>query len=968
MTVPLLRTPGAALAGREREQAALRDALAAALAGHGSLALVGGEAGIGKTALAEATLAEAAAQGALVLVGRCYDLSETPPYGPWAEALERALRGDTMPALPDLTGGGAASQTALFAQVRDWLAAVAATRPVVVLLDDLHWADTASLDLLRFIGRQLAESPVLLLAAYRADELTRRHPLYALLPVLEREARATRLDLRPLGDDALRALVGRFALPDNETVRLVAWLHARAEGNAFFTAQLLRALEEEGMLLRADNHWALGDLAGVGLPAPLRQVLDARLARLGEEAQRLLALAAVVGQEVPLALWAAVAETDEDGLLETIERAVEARLLAESPDGSSVRFAHALIREALYEGMLALRRRRVHVRAGEELVATAHPDPDAVAYHFRQAGDPRAFDWLLAAGERAWRAYAWVTAADRYEAALALPQAGEADPGRRALLVLTLGQLCSWFDPARSMALADEAARLADAAGDRILAAAALYERGVHRSQAGDLRAGLAEMLRAWPVLEGLAPRERARLPLSFVHGAPPEADVHRGALVLHLAAAGRFREALALSEPVTLGTAGDSPACQMGLAMAHALLGKPEPCWVACAAAQAANEAAGQHRSVATTLTQELEWSMSYRSDQPETLARIAAATERAVVRATSAAPRASPRMYIMPYFWLTGRWDEAREAARLAGSPYENYRIWIWPGHWWARVVRAQGDRATAWRFVRHALPGGPEGSPQAECAQALAWQYLAAELSLEVGDRPASRAWLEAHDRLVAESGAVLGMAQGHLGWAEYYRAAGDHAAARAHAGRALAHASEPRQPLALLAAHRLLGELATDAGHHADAAPHLDAALALAEACAAPYERALTLLALAELHIAAGNRPQATTTLAEARALLEPLEAAPALARAAARAARLDATPVPPNTPPTLPFGLTAREVEVLRLVAEGRSDAQVAERLFLSPYTVKAHLRSIYNKLGVPSRTAATAVAIDHGLR
>src|SRR5262249_24984429 len=147
---------------------------------------------IGKTTLAEALCAEAAGQGALVLVGRCYDLSETPPYGPWQEALSRAGRLPGLPPPPDLVGGGATSQAALFAQVRDYLAALTGRQPVVALLDALHWTDPGSLDLMRLLGRQAADLPLLLLATYRADELTRRHPLYALLPALVREARAAR--------------------------------------------------------------------------------------------------------------------------------------------------------------------------------------------------------------------------------------------------------------------------------------------------------------------------------------------------------------------------------------------------------------------------------------------------------------------------------------------------------------------------------------------------------------------------------------------------------------------------------------------------------------------------------------------------------------------------------------------------------------------------------------------------------
>jgi predicted ATPase len=158
------------LVGRERELATLRGALDAALAGRGSLMLIGGEAGIGKTALAEATLAGAAQWGALVLVGRCYDLSVTPPYGLWRELFDRAPRGDGLPALPmavlpsESDGEALGGQDAIFRRVQRYLATLIGVRPAVFLLEDLHWADPASLDLLRIFGRFLADLPFLFLA------------------------------------------------------------------------------------------------------------------------------------------------------------------------------------------------------------------------------------------------------------------------------------------------------------------------------------------------------------------------------------------------------------------------------------------------------------------------------------------------------------------------------------------------------------------------------------------------------------------------------------------------------------------------------------------------------------------------------------------------------------------------------------------------------------------------------------
>ena len=625
----------ASLVGRERERALLRERLDAALSGRGGLVLIGGEAGIGKTALAEALGREALDRGARVAVGRCYDLAETPPYGPWREALAAIPRTPTLPPLPEALdpagrGEAVASQAAVLAGAHAFLAAAAGERPLLLLLDDLHWADPASLDLLRSLARQAPAAPLLLVATYRADELTRRHPLYQLLPLLVREARATQLDLRALTREAIRALVrARYALPEAEEARLVAYLRDRAEGHPLFMGELLRTLEEEQLLQREDGSWALGDLGGVRVPTLLRQVIDGRLDRLGEEDRRLLGVAAVIGQEVPLDLWAAVAEAREEALYPAVERAVEARLLAETPDGG-VRFAHALIREALYEGVLGVRRRALHRRAGEALAASSHPDPDAVAYHFRQAGDPRAVEWLIRSGERAQRAYAWLTAAERYEAALALTEGATADAGERAALLITLAQLSRYADPRRGISYLEEAARLAGEVGDRTLAAAALFDQGHLRCLSADSRRGLAAMLAALPTLEALPASERRRLPALTVQGVAPEEHYHRGALVIQLANVGRLAEAQALGAAMAARGPGTTARGLFGLGYVHACLGQAEQARHALADARAAYRAAHQYVEVAVTVLYEFSSVLlPYYADQPAEWRRLAAEAE---------------------------------------------------------------------------------------------------------------------------------------------------------------------------------------------------------------------------------------------------------------------------------------------------------------------------------------------------
>ena len=982
---PQWQPPGSALVGRERERAALRDALDSALGGRGSLVLIGGEAGIGKTALAEVLLTEAQQQGALALVGRCYDLAETPPYGPWLEAMRGYLPEGDLPPLPAfLTESEAlralAGPGALQAATWGFFAAVAACRPLVLLLDDLHWADDASLDLLRVAARRLAAAPLLLVATYRADEVTRGHPLYALLPLLAREGQAARLELRPLGGGDLAGLArGRYALPPAATARLVAYLAGRAEGNPLYTGELLRTLEEEGALRRNDAGWALGDLAAVGIPPLLRQVIDARVDRLGADTRTLLATAAVIGQEVPLDLWAAVAGVAEEALLDAVERAAEAHILAEAPIVAGYRFTHALVREALYEATPLPRRRARHRQVGEALAARRVADPDAVAYHLQRAGDPRAFEWLLRAGERARRAYAWTTAAGRYEAALALLEREQPADARRGWLLLRLAALHRYADAARSVAHLDEAVRWGAEAFDPALAALAAFYRGHLRFFVNEPRQGLREITAGLAALGALPPEARSQL-----HELAEAVGVADGGLdgyMVHwLAHLGRYAEAVALGERVVAGAppaavsdGGTSPHgdTYYGLMQACAMLGEPAEARRACEPFRERYVAAAHYFNLGGATADAVVYlALPYYADDLPWRRHLARVAEDAWARVSGAFAEEDPvRAITLPLLLLEGCWDEADALGRVVGPAA--FHIWR-TNHFVKSLVqlaRGRGRADEAWQRIARAIPDGPATAPgELHCGTTLVLQRHAAALALDAGDLPLAHDWLAAHDRWLAWSGAVLGRAEGALGWAELHRASGDPAAARLHADRGLAHATKPRQPLALIAAHRLLGELATAAGRHADAATHLDAALALADACAAPYERALTLLALGELHVATASRAPADETLAEARRILEPLEARPALARADALARRLAAAPAPAARSPALPFGLTPREAEVLRLVAAGLTDAQIAARLFVSRHTVNGHTKVIYGKLGVTSRAAATRLALDHDLR
>jgi DNA-binding CsgD family transcriptional regulator len=961
-----------ALVGRDRELAILREQLDAAIVGHGSLVLIGGEAGIGKTALAEALCREAGARDALVLIGRCYDLTETPPYGPWVELFGQNRAADGPP-LPDAfahrgTVGEVTSQTALFQQVTDFFTTLADRRPVVLLLDDMHWSDPASLELLRDLARSVTTRSLLILVTYRSDEMTRHHPLSALLPTLVREAAAERLNLRPLDDAAVDALVtARYHLQERETARLVAYLQARAEGNAFFLGELVRSLEEADVLRQDPTSWVLGDLNRIGVPALLRQVIEGRLARLGESAQSLLEVGAVIGQEIPLALWSTVTTANDTTLLAVVERAVEAHVLEASPAGMSVHFVHALTRETLYEGILPPRRRVRHREVAEALIAEAHPDPDAVAFHLSEAGDERAVPWLVQAGERAQRAFAWLTAAQRFEAALALMERYGAASSERGWLLYRLAILRRFAAPTATLATLEAARRCAAEAGDPVLAAHALYYQGVNRCGLGDIRRGLPQLRAGVEAVEQLSPAETAWLTGRDIL----ERSAGRGTLIMWLGYTGRFSEACTMGEqylaalearPANTPMPGSVAPAHAGLAYAYAHLGRVAEARRAFTATQEAYRAIGYPYHLSGQLMFELQLLvLPYQADDIALRGAVGTAAEEEWARANDIQANRPAGVPSLLLLFLEGRWREvARLVPALSARTSSNAHLEVIV----AQLAWAQGDTARAWSLVQERLPEGPASVLGDTRSVAAPMQRLAATLALDAGDLPTAKEWLDAHDRWLAWSGAVLGRSEGHLGWGMYFRAAGDPANALAHAQLALAHATHPRQPLALLAAHRLLGELDTIAGRFEDATAHLEQSLLLATACATPFERALTLLAWANLDLAMGKIAAAGTLLDEIRAICIPLDAKPTLARAEALDTRLAQVT---DAPPTYPASLSAREVEVLRLLAAGKTNREIAATLFVSVNTVRIHVVHILQKTDTANRAAAASFAHAHGL-
>ena len=964
------------IVGREREREQLLHIFDSAISGSGRLVLVSGQAGIGKTTLIEHLAHDAAERDMLVMNGGCYDLTTTPPYGPWLEVLRR-YPVDTSPIQPpdELRERESvvqiASQEQFFRAVASFLGDVAAATPLVLILEDLHWSDLESIELLRFLARQCTQQRIVLIASYRDDELARGDPLFTALPLLVRESRAERLEVQPFDADAMRAFVrDRFPLSSDDIQALALYLLQHTEGNPLFAAELLRSIARDGVLQKHGEGWNLGNLDAVAPPPLLVQMIERQLATLDPSTRAALEIAALIGQEIALELWQKIAGIDDERLPLVIEESLLARVI-EQHGATQLRIRHALIRDVLYHAIRFPQRRLLHRQVAEALVEAQSAEADLIAYHFQQAGDERALEWLIRAGDNADFAEAHFAAIERYEAALRLLGDDEARRRERGWLLVALGQSGRDIIAHRAMAYTEEARRIGRETGDAALAAWSLYFFGENRVLVG--QNGLTEMEQGLAAIRRLPLADLPELPSRFrrsymrnVHSNDMDSNV-----IVIQALFGRYQEALANAEefltrdpPTDAFTWGLRGHAEAARACALHALGDPESATISYRLTRDAYQRANWSWHAALNATTELHYgTLCYNADQIVDRQRRVAEVESVWMQASGMSVQLPPRVGLLPLLVIEGGWTEVREltlpfVTRDMPFYYDFARYAL------GTIARWQGEPHIAWEQVHAALPDGSQTEPGS------VWmlftnelQRLAADIALDAGDLDLAYRWIGAHDYWIEWSERIQGRSEAQLLWARYHRIAGDSETARHHAGQALEWAANPRQPLALIAAYRLLGEIDTDSGQHAEAEEHLRHALNWAEACAAPYEQALTLLAMAELYTVTNKPDDAWKHLDRARMICTPLNAMPALERARAIAARLSVR----RSQPSHPAGLTPREVEVLRLVAEGLTDADVAERLFLSPRTVSTHLTSIYNKLSVNSRVGATRFAVEHGL-
>jgi DNA-binding CsgD family transcriptional regulator len=995
--------------GRTEELARLGTAWDRAAGGTPTALLIGGEAGVGKTRLVGELVAAVRRAGGAVLVGGCVELGgEGVPFAPLIEALRSLTRDLDEPGLARMVPGLARAELArllpelgprpgrvasggsggdrlsappgpwseqgrLFELLLGLLERLSEERPTLLVVEDLHWADRSTRDLLAFLHRNLRHGRLLLVMTYRSDELHRRHPLRPFLAELDRGRRVERLELARFGPAEVAAqLAGIQGAP--APAELVERIHARSGGNAFFVEELAASADGDG-----------------DLPPSLRDTLLARIELLAEPTQQVLRVLAVAAAAVPDPLLAETAAMGEAELLDGLREAVSAHVLLVS--GGAYGFRHALVKEAVYAELLPGERTRLHARFAAALAARdGAGDPGLaaeLAWHWYAAHDlERALPAAIEAGKAAERAYAFAEAQRQFERALELwertaaPLPEGAGLDKVELLARAAEAAGNTGASERAVALVRSALAEVDPAQDPLLASQLTERLAFHLRIGGRLGAFEAyqEAVRLVPpapsaerarVLAGLGQAVMLRARFAEAAALCEEAiavaravgdrlvEGHAlntlGASIVRL---DRVDRGLALMEEARrlaaeLGAAKDEARACVNLSDMLDDLGRLEESVAVASAGMEVASAAGLRRTFGAFLAGNAAASLYHLGRWAETVQLTDAYLQLGSDEDLNTVTLRQARAVLD-----AGRGDFAsalanvRAARRLSGDMFIAVQ--------YPPVLAAAEAEVATWQGRLEdaaATVAGGLAALQGPLTDLRAYMLLA--LGLRVEAERVALATVRHDDDTVADARLV---AEELLRWA-----------------RGTLEGSEVTWKRALLASCEAEAARARGEG---DPEGWL-AAVAAWEEAGYPYHLAVARWRAAEALLARrGDRNRAGELLRQGHATAVAIGAEPLrrelerlarlgrveLRREAAAAERDGAPdgPTPAPVPAGAELGLTARELEVLALVAEGRSNRQVADALFISVKTASVHVSNILAKLGVANRGEAAAVA--HRLR
>jgi DNA-binding CsgD family transcriptional regulator/tetratricopeptide (TPR) repeat protein len=946
---------GTPMVGRSRELDELRERFAVVEGGMPQVVVVGGEAGIGKSRLV-GEFAETLGDDVSVVVGHCLELGpDGPPFAPIIGILRDLAdahgtiriaelagpgRADLAALVPEL--GGARSEDALgrgrlFEAVATLVERVAAERPLVLVVEDLHWSDSATRDLLRFVTRTVADAALLVVLTYRRDEVGRTHPLLPWLVEVDRLPHAHRISLERLDDHDVVTLA-RATAAGEVGDRDLARIRDRSQGIPFFVEELTVCADGAG-----------------AIPETLRDLMLTRLDRLAPATRQLLRVASAASTRIDHEVLLAVMDDDEAALDSALREAVGGQVLVVDVDRAGYAFRHALMREAVHEDLLPGEHARLHARYAEALEKGARPEQAGeIAHHWLSAHEAdRAFEWSLRAADHSRSIYAWQEQMTHLERALDLWDQVSA-PAERA-----------GFDRAELLRRTSTAAgRLGQADRAVGLLDAALEEGDVQRDPARTAQLLVARAMKC----EGAQRDPLADLERAIELAEPGSHDLasaltvratHEMLEVRLIEARTSAEQALAVAE--ANGSADLRSAAHNTLGCVLVQLGDRQGGEAHLEQARLLAEASGKQAELYRYYTNYSDVLIGEgRFERAVALAREGRriATEHGLGR-TFGAFLAGNEVETQV---LAGAWDEAvavaEEALRMDPPPVTRGHLHVLRSIVLVRrghteeaadgIDRARQHLARAARQPQHTLPlalvraeaAAAEGAPE----EALRIMATAAHDAGPVVPPPAGWPFVWAWARLLLSLGA---------------QEPAELAAMRAHLTRACPHDGWCAVTAAQAAALR--GEPAPDwAG----------AVAAIERGEGLLHEGVDARLRLAEQLLDDGEGQQARAEVELAWSALRQL-GAETLVPMAARVAARGRIPLPREEGGVRSRReagaelLTPREREVLGLVAAGRSNGQIAEALFISVKTASVHVSNILAKLGVPSRTAAAAWAHQH---
>ncbi|MGW0728799.1 AAA family ATPase [Streptomyces mirabilis] len=979
----MAQTSGTPFIGRDDELARLTGVLDRARAGTPRAVVLSGDAGVGKTRVLTEAAAHATRTGMTVLTGHCVDLGDVGlPYLPFTEILG-VLGGDERfaaalaahPAVDRLLGSGSGTDTdtvsrlRLFEGVAGLLADAADITPLLLVLEDLHWADQSSRDLLRFLlSRGVLQNPtpgspthhLALFASYRSDDLHRRHPLRPLLAELARLPSVDRLELRPMADAEVARLVRALrtdALSDTTVRRIVD----RAEGNAFYAEELLAALP--------------GDLgpAAPAMPSGLADLLLIRIEQLSDTAQQVLRTAAVAGRRVEHDLLRDAVQLPEDELESALREAVGRQLLVPGDD-ATYSFRHALTREAVYADLLPGERVRLHGAFAKLLAGPGHTAESAAerAHHSRESHDlADALTASLEAADHAQRVGAPAEELHHVEAALELWPA--VDPGARPRngdpVTLTLRASAAAAhagETHRAVSLTRAALARAGSDADSELAARVRYTLAGNLMRVDSLKAAFTYSSEALAMIPAEPPSH------TWVWAAATHAMAAR--YMGHDEDAERVaRQALRTAEELRLADAqADLIISLVGLEDHNRRTAEGRE------RLRQARDLARRAGNVSVEMRALFNLAIgAYESGAlDECLTWLAEGLERANRSGLVSSPYALELRYLQSLILYTlGRWDEcARAAAVDAGRLPPAGGFAVGPALYVALARGEEGaaERARAllagpfdWMATlvagivltdAAALRGDPEGAVASVRATLASLSDGSGSERPDIGVRLAALALSAVADAAVELR--LTGDEAGARRWADLATELVE--VARSTAAKGEDGSRQGPEGLAWLA--RAEAEwLRARSGPEVAAWEQAVAAFDYGD----PYELARCERRLAEALLVADRREEAAERARAARDTAVRLGAVPLREEldTLIRRGRLADSPSAADRVPAL----TARESDVLRLLARGRTNRQIGEELFITGKTASVHVSNILAKLGASGRTEAVAIAYREGL-